>query len=217
MSTNATLADLRRLLADRFPASAIRDGQVVATGIAAVDDALGGGLGTGTFTEIVSSGPSCGGQLITAALLETTRVAGQRLALLDAADAFTLDTLGDDEALTAHLVWFRTPSLKSFWQVADIVLRDANFAVVVMDLRTLCEREVRRTPATTWYRLQRAIEQSEAAVIVHTDFATVPCAARRLVLTEPLTLAAFKTPRRELLAALRPQLHLQRNHRRVAG
>lgn len=217
MSTTATLADLRRLLADRFPTLPTRDGRVVASGIAAVDDALGGGFGTGTFTEIVPSAPSCGGQLLIAALVEATRAAGQRLALLDAADAFTLDTLGDDDALTAHLVWFRSPSLKAFWQVADIVLRDANFAAVVMDLRTLPEREVRRTPATTWYRLQRAIEQSEAAVVVHTDFATVPCAARRLVLAEPLTMAAFKTPRRELQAALRPELHLQRNHRRVAG
>lgn len=84
MSTTATLADLRRLLADRFPASPTRDGRVAATGIAAIDDALGGGFGTGTFTEIVSSAPSCGGQLVAAAFIETTRAAGQRLALLDA-------------------------------------------------------------------------------------------------------------------------------------
>ena len=98
MSTTATLADLRRLLADRFPTSPTRDGRVLASGIAAADDALGGGFGTGTFTEIVSSGPSCGGQLLTAALVETTRAAGQRLALLDAADAFALDALGDEDA-----------------------------------------------------------------------------------------------------------------------
>ncbi len=216
MPTSPTLADLRRLIADRFPTSPTRDGRFVATGIAAVDDALGGGLGTGTFTEIVSSGPSCGGQLITAALIETTRLAGQRLALLDAADTFAPDVFADD-ALNAHLVWFRGTHLKAFWQAADIVLRDANFTAIIIDLRALPERELKRTPATTWYRLQRAIEQSEAAVLVHTDYAVVPCADRRLVLAEPLTMAAFKTDRHALQATLRPQLQLQRNHRRAAG
>jgi hypothetical protein len=214
---SSTIADLRRLLADRFPTSSTRDGRVVATGSAAVDEALGGGLGSGTFTEIVSSGPSCGGQLLTASLIEATRKAGQRVALLDAANAFAVDSLGHDDALTAHLVWFRGTSLRVFWQAADIVLRDANFAAVIMDLRLLPEREIKRTPATTWYRLQRAIEQSEAAVLVHTDFAVVPCANRRLILAEPLTMAAFKTDRSELQAALRPQVQLQRNQRRIAG
>jgi hypothetical protein len=45
----------------------------------------------------------------------------------------------------------------------------------------------------------------------------VPCANRRLILAEPLTIAAFKTDRRELQAGLRPQLQLQRNQRRIAG
>jgi len=216
MSVPPTIADLRRLLADRFPTSPTRDGRVVVTGIAGFDEVLGGGLGTGTFTEIVSEGPSCGGQLLTGALIESTRKARQRIAILDASDAFAIDAF-EEETLLAHLIWFRSPTLKTFWQAADILLRDANFAVFVMDLRTLPEREVKRTPATTWYRLQRAIEQSEAAVVVHTDFAVVPCTTRRLVLSEPMTMAAFKMDRQELQNTLRPQLHLQRNHRRIAG
>jgi len=210
-----TIADLRRLLADRFPASPMRDGKVVSTGIAAFDAALGGGLGTGTFTEIVSVAPSCGGQLLTGAIIEATRENRQRTALLEASDAFSIEPFPDD--LMAHLVWFRSPTLKVFWQAADILLRDANFAVVVMDLRAVAEREIKRTPATTWYRLQRAIEQSEVAVVVHTDFAVVPCATRRLVLSRPLTIAAFKQERQELQGSLSPELHLQRNHRRIAG
>lgn len=187
----------------------------MATGIAAFDDALGGGLGSGTFTEIVSAAPSCGGQSLTGALLEATRKTRQRTALLEASDAFSVEPF--PESLLAHLVWFRSSVLKVFWQAADILLRDANFAVVVMDLRAVPEREIKRTPATTWYRLQRAIEQSEAAVVVHTDFALVPCAARRLVLSRPLTMAAFKQTRHELQSDLSPELQLQRNHRRVAG
>jgi hypothetical protein len=209
-----TIADLRRLLADRFPVAPTRDGRCVETGIPAFDEILGGGLGSGTFTEVVSAAPSCGGQLLTEALIRATRRARQRIALLDAADAFDPQS---DDGMTAHLVWFRGSHFKTFWQAADIIFRDANFAVTVMDLRGLPERELRRVPGTTWYRLQRAIEQSETAVIVHTDCALVPCASRRLVLTEPMTMAAFKRDRTELQAALRPEQQLQRNQRRIAG
>ena len=214
MSQLTTIADLRRLLADRFPVAPTRDGRCMETGIAAFDEILGGGLGSGTFTEVVSAGPSCGGQLLTDAVIRSTRLARQRMALLDAADAF--DPQSDDE-VTAHLVWFRGSDFKTFWQAADILLRDANFAVTVMDLRWLPEKELRRVSGTTWYRLQRAIEQSETAVVVHTDYALVPCASRRLVLAEPMTMAAFKSERAELQKTLRPEQHLQRNHRRVAG
>lgn len=214
MSQLTTIADLRRLLADRFPVAPTRNGRCVATGIAAFDEVLDGGLGSGTFTEIVSTRPSCGGQLLTGALIVSTRLTGQRMALLDAADAF--DPPADD-GMTAHLVWFRGSTFKTFWQAADLLLRDANFAVTVIDLRWLPEKELRRVPGTTWYRLQRAIEQSETAVVVHTDYALVPCASRRVVLSEPLTLAAFKSERSELQETLRPEQQLQRNHRRVAG
>ncbi len=211
----STIADLRRHLAVRFPSPPARDGRVVETGVASFDEPLGGGLCAGTFTEIVSTRPSCGGQLLTGSLIRSTRVACRRIALLDAADSFAADQFQD--SLIAHLVWFRGAQLSVFWQAVDIVLRDANFAVVVMDLRMQPERELRRLPATTWYRLQRAIEQSEAAVVVHTDAALVPCATKRLVLSEPMTMAAFKTERRDLEVRLRPQLQLQRNHGRLAG
>lgn len=188
----------------------------MATGLGAFDEALGGGLDAGAFTEVVSSASGGGGQLLTAALIDATRRARQRLALLDAADAFDVDAFTN--AQLAHLVWLRGGgALKPFWLAADILLRDANFAVVVMDLRLLPERELRRVPATTWYRLQRAVEQSEAAVLVHTDFALVPCAARRLVLSTPLSVSAFKQERVRLQDSLAPRLELQRNHGRIAG
>ena len=214
MSQLTTIADLRRLLADRFPVAPTRDGRCVGTDIASFDEVLGGGLGSGTFTEVVSAAPSCGGQLLTDALIRSTRLARQRMALLDAADAFDPQS---DDGMTAHLVWFRGSNFKTFWQAADIIFRDANFAVTVMDLRGLPERELRRVLGTTWYRLQRAIEQSETAVVVHTDYALVPCASRRLMLAEPMTMAAFKMERTDLQEALRPEQHLQRTNRRIAG
>lgn len=214
MSQPTTIADLRRLLADRFPVAPPHDGRCVATGLAAFDEVLGGGLGAGTFTEVVSAGPSCGGQLLTDALIRSTRQAGRRIALLDATDSF--DPPREDE-LTAHLVWFRGAALKTFLQAADLLLRDANFAVTVMDLRWLPERELRRVPGTTWYRFQRVIEQSETAVVVHTDYALLPCASRRLLLAKSLTLAAFTSERHTLQESLRPEQVLQRNQGRVAG
>lgn len=168
MPSTLSIADLRQLVAARFPTSQVRAGRVVETGIAAVDDSLGGGLETGAFTEVVSDGPSCGGQLFLSALIHATRAAGMRMALLDAANGFDADFFNNE--LLAHLVWFRgegaDASLKLFWQAADLVVRDNNFGVVVMDLRGVAARELRRTPVTLWYRLQRAIEQSQTAVVV---------------------------------------------------
>lgn len=215
MSRSTTLVDLRRLLSERFPGARAPAARCVETGLPTLDEQLGGGFACGAFTELVSACPSAGGQLITGALIRATRLARRRLVLLDPGEVFSPDQW--EPGLLAHLVWVRGGQLKEFWLVADLLLRDANFAAVVMDLRRLPERELRRTPATTWYRLQRVIEQSEMAVLVHTDFALVPCATRRLVLSQPMTLAALAEERWPLASGLQVRLQLQRSQARVAG
>jgi len=64
----------------------------------------------------------------------------------------------------------------------DLLTRDANLGLVVLDLRDLTERELRRTPASFWYRLQRAVEPADLALVVITPRATVPSAQLRFVL-----------------------------------
>src|SRR5688500_5391285 len=95
-SSPTTVAALRQLLAVRFPERTRAPAGSVPTEIRALDDALGGGLPGGRFTEIVSSAPGTGGQTILAQLLRTTRRARQRIALVDGADGFAPEAVPPD-------------------------------------------------------------------------------------------------------------------------
>lgn len=220
MPESPKLAELRRLLAARFPASTRGVSSGVSTGLATLDQALDGGLPAAAFTELVCPRPSCGGGLILGALLAATRAERRRVGLLDAADGFSPEELPPETL--EHLLWVRGTGgtggdLRAFWQAADLLVRDEHFSVVVMDLRGVGERELLRTPGTTWYRLQRAVERSAVAVLVLSPLATVPCAAHRLVLETGLALEAFATGRAQLGAALPLRHERQRAHRALSA
>lgn len=202
MSSSSTVADLRRLLAARFPSATRRSGGVVPTGVPAIDEALGGGLPGGAFTEITGEQPGCGQGVALVSLLESTRRERQRVALIDAGDSFAPDEI--PPPLLEHLVWARPADLKQTWAVADLFFRDSHFAVVILDFRDVPERTLRRVQGPTWYRLQRAVEQSGAAALALTPAPLVPCARDRFSLVDRLTLRALKAERSVLARELAP-------------
>ncbi len=203
---------LRRLLDERFPTARRQDGRWIPTGVPSVDDALGGGLQTCTLTEFVSEHPSAGSQLSVAALLGSTRVNRQRVALIDAAQSFDLE--GFDDPALAHLVWVRCESLDACWRAADLVARDPNYAVTVIDVRGFPERMLLRVRDSIWARLQRACEQAGTALLVQTTTALVPNAARRLAFSLPLPTDALTAARADLIAMLPVELKRQRHRAR---
>jgi RecA/RadA recombinase len=205
---------LRRLLDERFPAAHPRESRLIPTGVPSVDRLLAGGLVTGTLTEFVSVVSSGGSQLSLGSLLLSTRLARQRVALVDAAGSFDLAGLDDDDV--AHLVWARCATLGESWRVADLVARDPNYAVIVIDVRGLPERELLRTKDSVWVRLQRAAEQAETAVVIQTTTPLVPNAAMRLAFARPLDGQALVQPRSAVLAVLEPTLQRARQRRRTA-
>src|SRR5580700_4421153 len=156
-----TVSDLRSLLAARFPERSRRPHGGVPAAVRPVDDALGGGLPAGRLTELVSAVPSGGGQTVLASLLAATQAARQRIALVDGSDAFAPEAVPGD--MLRHLVWVRCRAPGEAFAAADILVRDGNYAVVVLDLRGCAERALRRTPASLWYRLQRAAERGDVA------------------------------------------------------
>jgi len=201
--SHPTITALRSLVDSRFPAAARKPGGGVATGVAAVDDALGGGLPAGRLTELVSPVAGSGGQLVFTQLLVTTRRERQRVALVDAADGFAPETLPDDAL--RHLVWVRPGKLSETLAAADVLVRDGNYAVVVLDLRGVARRELGRIPKTQWHRLHRAAESRPTAVLVQTPEALVPAVPWRLVLETPSGWEARRSPREQLLAQLTVQ------------
>ncbi len=202
-----TLADLRADLAKRFPQAVRSTAGVLATGIAAVE-AQAQGLPRAAVTELVAAVPSAGSQLFLGQLLRLTRERGGRVALVDGADGF--DPASWPEESLEHLVWVRCRATSDVMPVADLFARDANFELVVIDLRRAAKSELRRIPATSWYRLQRAVEQTDLALLVITPVAVVPSAQLRLGLGESHALTDQEKERREITVALPVVLQRQR-------
>lgn len=202
------LIALRELLARRFPQAApgLR-GRCVQTGIAAIDEATGG-LPVGAITEVVCTAPSCGGMLLQARVLEMCRQQRLRVALIDGTDSFDPQSFTPDEL--AHLVWARCHDMKQVMQAADLLARDANFGLVMIDLRRQSERELRQEPPTAWYRLQRAAEQNELPLLVETPRALIPSAQLRFSLTQSFGLFDLDSPRALLADAIAVELSRQR-------
>jgi hypothetical protein len=96
----------------------------------------------------------------------------------------------------------RCEKLEQAFAAGDILVRDGNYAAVVLDLRGLAERALRRVPAGVWYRLQRAAEAGGAAVLVQTEFPLVPAVPWRLSLEQSWPLTAAGQGREEIMAGL---------------
>jgi hypothetical protein len=201
------LAALRHLLAKRFPTVPRTMGRVLPTGIPSVDDATGG-LPLSAITEIICAAPSCGGHLLIGQLLAATRATRTRVALIDSSDSF--DPASFDEDLLAHLVWVRCTSTSTAVSAADLLARDANLGLVLLDLRRTPESDLRRTPSTQWYRLQRAVEPTDLALVIETPRVSVPSAQLRFQLTRSHDFDALERERATLIAELAPALQRQR-------
>jgi RecA/RadA recombinase len=146
MSQAETIAALRSLVAARFPERPRAVGSCLSTGVGSLDEALGGGLRASQITEVVVGVPSSGGQLLLTNLLTSTRSVRQRVALVDAADAFAPESVPADALL--HLVWARCRAPSEALSVADILVRDGNYAVGVNN---------RWRPGSVWPNFLRLI------------------------------------------------------------
>jgi hypothetical protein len=211
---SAKVVALRRLLDERFPAVRRRESRTISTGVPNLDRLLAGGLRTGTITEFVSAVPSAGNQSTLGSLLMATRVAQQRVALIDAAASF--DVGGFDDDALAHVVWVRCESLHDAWRAADLAVRDPNYAVIYLDVRGWPERTLLRTRDSVWLRLQRGAEQAETAMAVQTTTPLVPNAARRVVFATPWSGDVLTCPRTTLLGTIEGQLQRVRLREGIA-
>lgn len=203
----AKLSSLRQLLADRFPQADRGAARVLATGIPAFDEPSGG-VPCGAVTEIVCAAPSCGGSLLIGELLRAVRETHGRAALVDGGDTFDPQSWPED--WLHGLVWVRCRDGATALRAADLVTRDANFQLVLLDVRGVATAGLRKTPASFWYRLQRAAEPAGLAFVVLTTRALVPSAQLRFELTQSHGLDTLNSVRASLAAGLAPRLHRQR-------
>ncbi|PYJ79754.1 MAG: hypothetical protein DME69_03510 [Verrucomicrobia bacterium] len=148
-----SVLDLRKLLTERFPHAPAAAATQLVTGLAFLDEAIGGGLPKGAITELISPEVSAGSASLIHALLETAQRDCYFLALIDGRDSFDPQPLGN--ACLGHLLWMRCTKALEAIKAADLLLRDGNFPLVIVDLVLNPREELRKIPQTNWYRLQR--------------------------------------------------------------
>ena len=180
MAASAKIMDLRKLLAERFPHAPATPPTGLVTGLPFLDQAIGGGLPRGAITEVISPRKSAGSASIIHALIDGAYRDNYFMTLIDGRDSF--DPCGLNNALLRHLLWVRCLKASEGIKAADLLLRDANFPLVIIDLMLNSPEELRKIPQTNWYRLQRLVELAPTVCLVLTRYEMVDSAQLKLVL-----------------------------------
>jgi hypothetical protein len=206
--TGTNIIQLRQLLKEKFPGLRTHAEEIVSdtrnfwsTGLRQMDDLLGGGLSKGALTEIIAERRGTGSALLACSLLCQVAQAGQIVAFVDGSDSLEVTQL--EEAALSRLLWIRCRSAAEALKATDLLLRDGNLPLVLLDIAINPEKQLRGIPATTWYRLQRILEQIATACVVFTPRAMVSPARDRIFLRSHFSLNSLEQEHDALLAELK--------------
>jgi hypothetical protein len=203
----ANIIELRQLLAERFPGLRTRADELSAakhafwpTGVPQLDAPLRGGLNQGALTEIVAAQHGSGSALLMTALIHRALAENKFAAVIDGQDSLDVTQLGGD---LSRLLWVRCRSTAEALKAADLLLRDGNLPLVLLDLVSNPAMQLRKIPATTWYRFQRLLEQTTAVCVALVPRPMVAPAPVRITLRSRFSLNALDREPRELLRELK--------------
>ncbi|MGI8432750.1 MAG: hypothetical protein ACR2MW_10745 [Chthoniobacterales bacterium] len=180
MALESKIVDLRQLLAERFPQVRRNTAAHLATGLDSLDATTEGGLAKGAITELTSPQVSAGSALLLGRLLDRAMASRYFMVLIDGRDSF--DPAGVGDPRLRHLLWVRCGQAQEAVRAADLLLRDGNFPLVVLDLVLNPAEELRKIPASNWYRLQRLVEATPTAFLVLTQRSMISSAHWKLTL-----------------------------------
>jgi len=201
------IIQLRQLLKERFPGLRTNPEEFTSdtrtfwpTGLRQIDNLLQGGFAKGALTEIVSERRGAGSALLASSLLRQAAQAGQIVALVDGADSLEVTEL--EESVLSRLLWVRCRSAAEALKATDLLLRDGNVPLVQLDIVLNPEKQLRAIPATTWYRLQRLIEETSTVCVVFTPRVMVSPAHDCIFLHGRFSLSCLEQDHDELLSKL---------------
>jgi hypothetical protein len=208
---------LRQLLSDKFGArmrfgtSSSAPANSWPTGLSQLDKLLGGGLRKSELTEIIATKKSSGSASVICALLDRAAQQGQIIALIDGSDM--LDVTHISESSLARLLWVRCRSADEAMKAADLILRDSNLSLVILDLVGSPAHELRKIPPPAWYRFQRLLEASAAVCVVLTPWAMVSPATSRITLDLNFSLAVLESNTVQVLEEIKANVSEERQGR----
>jgi hypothetical protein len=220
MVARGKIVDLRKLLAERFPCTPVpATTRRLITGLSFLDQAIGGGLSKGAITELISAQISAGSASLIHALLQAAHRNRYFLALIDGRDSFDPSGSGrPGNGCLSYLLWVRCTKALEAIKAADLLLRDGNFPLVIVDLMLNAPEELRKIPQTSWYRLQRLVESAPTACLVLTRLGMVSSAQLKIVLENSWTLESFEEE--NAISQLRIRVersHLRREKTEIGG
>ena len=215
----ARVIQLRQLLKEKMPELRLGVDELPAqrslhwsTGVPQVDEPLDGGLPKGGLTEIVALQRGSGSALLLHALLHQAAREHQIIALIDGADSF--DVTRVEEGILSRLLWVRCHSADEALRAADLLSRDQNLPLLLLDLVANPMKSLRRIPATTWFRFQRIIEPTSTVCAVLTPQAMVGPAQVRITLQPSrFSVQTFERQPAELLRELKLEISDSRRQR----
>lgn len=199
------LEQLRELLSEKFPAAPLKPAGILPTGLSSLDEAEGG-LRKGAITELV--GPLSAGGLFIENMLGVLLRQQCCAALVDAGGSF--DPCGCYPMALRRLLWVPCKDAEQAMKVTDLLLRDGNLPLVVLDLQMTGERQLRRIAASTWHRFQRLLEPVNTTLVVLSNKPMVEAAQVRVSAKVSTGLAFMKQRRRVLLEQLLLQVFPRR-------
>jgi len=135
------------------------------TGIPALDQLIAGGIPRGTLTEICGT-ESSGRTAVMFALLGNATRCGECCAWIDASGAFDPASAHEMGVDLTRVLWVdcggnAEHALKS----VDLLIQAGGFGLVVLDLADTPDKEARRIPLASWFRLRHASERTGAALV----------------------------------------------------
>jgi len=168
------LLRVRRLQADAPPLRG-QDRRLspLPTGVAVVDEMLGGGLPRGQVSE-VHGPPSAGRTSLVLALAARITRGGALAGWVDPRDRLDPATAVGAGLDPARLLWLRgragaPRALPEAVAATGTLLGSGLFDLVVLDLAGVPVPEIQRLPGATWIRLQRMIESTPTALVLVGD------------------------------------------------
>jgi hypothetical protein len=197
---------------------------VIATGMAALDAHLLGGLPRGQLSEVIGPRSSGRTSLLQTALADVTR-GGELVALIDTLDRWDPAGLAERGGDLTRLLWVRgrdVPlsqlSLAPEWEPSrpvpggrrrshvahaldravkalTLVLNAGGFGLVVLDVADVPLLVLRELPFTTWMRLHRVLEGSSTACVLIGDEPLARSAGGLSIRLEPLPEVRGREPR----------------------
>ena len=192
MSLSPKIIELRKILAERYPQQTTHS-LCTPTGWSPLDSLLGGGLPKAAITQLLIPNISSGGAIVLHEIIAAMHDVSQYVALIDGKDCF--------EPVADHplLLWIRCNNTVQALKATDLILRDGNLPLTILDFKQNSDRELRKIPGPTWYRFQRITEENKTSLLTITRHPIVSSAHLTISMTHQLYIDDLSSQRREII------------------